>query len=495
MATPRSYTLVWSRGDTVLDRGVRERGFCTTSVRLSWPERDQAEVAAEEDLYPQVGPNGDVWASAFDSAIHGGARQSRRHEIPRRIHILGVGNVGLFLAHSLAGIPNPPPITLLSHRKGSQRSWKEAGERIKVVTDGSSQSRHGFDLEYVPPISSMSSSTPNPENASFNHHPGSLQEPITSDVVEDIELENTADSHMDETHPPLVQGDDAIIWNLVVSVKISTTIQALSKVAHRLCRDSSILFLQNGMGMLDEVNEKLFPNVETRPNYIVGVVSHGVKRLEHYAVEHAGFGTIAIGILPRKPAESFRFPDSARYLLRTLTRTPILAAVAFPPTDLLQQQLDKLAVNCIINPLTAIFDCTNGELLNQFSVTRIMRLLLAEVSLVIRSLPELDGVPNKNLRYDPQRLEAMVVVVATRTAKNVSSMLHDVRQHTKTEIDYINGYVVRRGEELGIKCVLNYMLLQMVKARGNMVQQRDDDTLPLDLQDSLVAYPKVTKGK
>jgi len=227
----------------------------------------------------------------------------------------------------------------------------------------------------------------------------------------------------------------------------------------------------------------------------VGVISHGVKRLEHYAVEHAGFGTIAIGILPRKPAESFQFPSSARYLLRTVTRTPILAAVPFPPTDLLQQQLDKLAVNCIINPLTAIFDCTNGELLNQFSVTRIMRLLLAEISLVIRSLPELDGVPNKNLRYDPQRLEAMVIVVATRTAKNVSSMLQDVRQHTKTEVDYINGYVVRRGEELGIKCVLNYMLLQMVKARGNMVQQRDDDKLPLGLQDSLVAHSKVTKGQ
>jgi len=487
--------LAWSRGDIFLDRGVRERGFCTTSVRLWWPERDRGEVAAEGDSYQQAGPKGDEWASAFESAIHGGARQSRRHEVPRRIHILGVGNVGLFLAHSLAGIPNRPPITLLSHRKGSQRSWKEAGERIKVVTDGSSQSRHGFDLEYVPPMPSMSSGTLNHEDASFNQHSGSLQESISSDLVENIAPEGTAEDRTYETQPPLTQGDDGIIWNLVVSVKVSTTIQALSKVAHRLCRDSSILFLQNGMGMLDEVNEKLFPDVETRPNYIVGVISHGVKRLEHYAVEHAGFGTIAIGILPRKPAESFQFPNSARYLLRTLTRTPILAAVPFPPTDLLQQQLDKLAVNCIINPLTAIFDCTNGELLNQFSVTRIMRLLLAEVSLVIRSLPELDGVPNKNLRYDPQRLEAMVVVVATRTAKNVSSMLQDVRQHTKTEIDYINGYVVRRGEEMGIKCVLNYMLLQMVKARGNMVQQRDEDKLPLGLQDSLVTHSKVTKGK
>ena len=428
-------------------------------------------MAGEEVSQQQAGPRDREWTPASDSPLLGRAQASQRPEIPRTIHILGLGNIGLFVAHSLAGIPNRPPITLLAHKKGSLRVWRETGETIEMVTNGLSESRHGFEIEYVPPW------TPERSQALGS---------------------SAASSENSESIPPpkassTMQGNDDTIWNLVVSVKASVTVQAVSTVAHRLSQDSSILFLQNGVGMLDELNEKLFPDVETRPNYIVGIISHGINRSKPYTINHAGFGSIALGILPRKPAESFQYPSSARYLLRTITRTPILAAVPFPPTDLLQQQLDKLAVNCIINPLTAIFDCTNGELLNNFSVTRIMRLLLAEVSLVLRSLPELEGVPNKDLRYGPKRLESMVVVVAGRTSKNVSSMLHDVRHHSMTEVDYINGYIVRRGEELGIKCVLNYMLLQMVKARGNMVQKEEADKLPLGLQDSLVAHTELTR--
>ena len=428
-------------------------------------------MAGEEASQQQAGSRDREWTPASDTPVLGRAQASQRREIPRMIHILGLGNIGLFVAHSLAGIPNRPPITLLAHKKGSLRVWRETGERIEMITNGLSESRHGFDIEYVPPwtpersqaLGSSAASSENPESTPPHKAPSTMQ------------------------------GNDDTIWNLVVSVKASVTVQAVSTVAHRLCQDSSILFLQNGVGMLDELNEKLFPDVETRPNYIVGIISHGINRSKPYTINHAGFGTIALGILPRKPAKSFQYPSSARYLLRTITRTPILAAVPFPPTDLLQQQLDKLAVNCIINPLTAIFDCTNGELLNNFSVTRIMRLLLAEVSLVLRSLPELEGVPNKDLRYGPKRLESMVVVVAGRTSKNVSSMLYDVRHHLMTEVDYINGYIIRRGEELGIKCVLNYMLLQMVKARGNMVQEEEADKLPLGLQDSLVAHTELTQ--
>ena len=116
------------------------------------------------------------------------------------------------------------------------------------------------------------------------------------------------------------------------------------------------------------------------------------------------------------------------------------------------------------------------------------RLLLAETSLVIRSLPELKGVPNVNSRYSPDRLESAVVGIATKTAENVSSMLQDVRAHKRTEIDYINGYIVRRGEEMGLKCITNYVVMQLVKARGGMVQKAAKEMLPDDLPDTVRIY-------
>jgi len=108
-----------------------------------------------------------------------------------------------------------------------------------------------------------------------------------------------------------------------------------------------------------------------------------------------------------------------------------------------------------------------------------MRLLLAEVSLVLQSLPELRNVPNVKTRFDTVRLERMVVSLAKATARNTSSMLQDVRVGRQTEIDYINGYIVRRGEELGIQCVMNYMLLHMIKGKSNNVSKEDDGLVPV----------------
>ncbi len=264
-------------------------------------------------------------------------------------------------------------------------------------------------------------------------------------------------------------------------MKAPQTVRAVQAVAHRLTHESTILFLQNGMGIIDEVNDEVFPDEKYRPTYIIGVVSHGLYSTRNFSVIHAGEGTIALGVMPRMPMTERKQPEyltqlaaSARYLLRTMTRTPVFVAVGFPPTDLLQQQLDKLAVNCILNPLTALMDCKNGALLSNFSLARVMRLLLAEISLVIKNLPELKNVPNVNVRFDPLRLERLVVSIANSTTGNTSSMLQDLRVGKLTEIDYINGYIVKRGEEMGVHCVMNYMLVHMIKGKRKISQEQAD---------------------
>ena len=286
-----------------------------------------------------------------------------------------------------------------------------------------------------------------------------------------------------ETHS---KQPEETIYNLIVSVKAPQTVKAIQTVAHRLTQESTITFLQNGMGIIDEVNEELFPDEDKRPTYIIGVVSHGLYSSGSFSVIRSGEGTIALGAMPRMPppksTEAQRLSElatSARYLIRTMTRTPVFVAVGFPATDLLQQQLDKLVVNCIINPITAVIDCQNGALLSNMYFTRVMRLLLAEISIVIKSLPELKNVPNVKMRFDTLRLERIVCTIAHKTAENHSSMLQDVRLGKPTEIDYINGYVIRRGEELGIHCVMNYMLMHMVKAKNKIKNYEQAELLPL----------------
>lgn len=296
--------------------------------------------------------------------------------------------------------------------------------------------------------------------------------------------------------------DELYIYTLIVAVKGPTTVSALRSVKHRVNAKTTICFMQNGLGQIDELNREVFRDSKTRPTYMLGIVSHGAYMSQPCTVIHAGYGTVALGIcrdrdrypLPPKgpvrhlwelseeerrrhhPTDKELFSNlSSRYLLRTLTRSPVLACAVFPYLDLLQLQLEKLASNCILNPLTALLDVPNGVMLNNEELFPVQRLLLAEISLVIRGLPELEGIPNVRHRFSAKRLEQLFLAVTKRTAQNSSSMREDIRHDKQPEIDYINGYIVKRGEQQGIKCALNFMLMQLIKGKHSL---RDGTGLP-----------------
>lgn len=534
-----------------MDRVVTKRYFTSTRSHYWWPRRKDEEAGRDAALDDENADSIDG-SPAEDKTLYPSHFQSKSHEVPRRIHILGAGNLGSFVAHSLAGIPNRPPITLLLHRR-QLRMWEDYDCSIEIVTHGMKETRRGFEAEAVrrlldnpsvlvekrpgkgedlskkagveeqeSPLLSISTSktgdslavnaTTLDESSALAHDSpqqdrpidraaseGSVSEtvePLTSETeinawfaqteqeVDEAQHEERDLSASEQIHNPDEQ--EETIYHLIVSVKAPQTVKAIQAVAHRLTQESSILFLQNGMGMVEEVNERLFPDQKYRPTYIIGVVSHGLYSKGPFSVVHAGEGTIALGVLPRMSRGKTiqqealnQLSLSARYLMRTMTRTPVFVAVGFSPTDIVQQQLDKLAVNCIINPLTAVLDCKNGALLYNFYFTRVVRLLLAEISVVIKSLPELNNVPNRDMRFDTLRLERLVTSIANTTAENYSSMVQDIRSGRVTEIDYINGYIVKRGEEMGIHCVMNYMLMHMVKGKNKNVSQENADLLPL----------------
>lgn len=394
-----------------------------------------------------------------------------------RIHILGMGNIGCFVAHSLASRMTRPLITILLHNREMYERWLQRKQTIRLMTNGSDDNKTGFDVNVWDNETWYSIPYYDERNSRF-----SPQE--QEEYAPHLETDDIPSSEVDA-----FDTDDEEIECLIVTTKAPFAAKAVSSVSHRLTPDSTILFLQNGMGVIDEVNEKVFPDPSVRPHYLQGIVSHGVKMKKPFHIEYTGLGTTIIGKLPSstatdakrtyaKPLEA-EWAPSTKYLARTLTLTPPLVAVAKPPITLLQNQLEKLAMNCVINPLTALLDVKNGELLYNYHMTRTMRMLLAEISTVICALPELDGVPGVKERFSTERLKTLVVKLANATAENTSSMLQDMHGMKLTEIEYINGYIVRRGDELGIRCALNYMIMQLVLGKSHISKLREAGAVPL----------------
>jgi len=335
-----------------------------------------------------------------------------------RIHVLGLGNLGRLFAHELAIQPSPPPITLLLHRQDLVTEWETAEKKIEIKTEGVVASSSDYDVELVS------------------------------------------------------QEQGGILENLIVATKTLNTAKALSSIKHRLASSSTILFTQNGMGTVEDVTSSVFPNPSTRPYYLKSITSHGVYSLGPFRSVHAGLANVTIGraILPGQP--DTRNPSQSQYLIDRIVGCSGLEAKEVEPHELIRLQLEKLVVNAMINPLTAIFNCKNGELFNRGSIVHLMRLLLAEASQVIQLMSELHNDPETASRFSTQKLETIVLDVAEKTAKNTSSMLQDVRAGRATEIDYINGYIVKRGKEQGVDCEINEKLVRLVK-EGKVIGAED----------------------
>ncbi|EPS41561.1 hypothetical protein H072_4585 [Dactylellina haptotyla CBS 200.50] len=362
-----------------------------------------------------------------------------------RIHILGNGNVGNLLAHSLRSQRNPPPVTLLLHNLHIQQRFRACGHRIRVERNRIASVVTGFEYEVT-------------DRAMFEAWAASAARPIS---------------------------------RLIVATKAHQTRVALESIKDRLNADSTVMLVQNGMGALEDIKTHLWPNEEDRPNIVIGINSHGAHTIRPFSVIHAGFGKIDLSVVPREPPPQGQpypnipptldsLPPTTRELLNILLECHDLGYSLTSYPDIIAAQLEKLAVNAVINPLSVMFNCYNGQLLYNFPISRMFRLIIFEISKVIAAMPELDNLVDREIRFSPERLEKVVVGVAKKTATNISSMLQDVRAGKPTEVEYINGYVVRKGADLGIPCAVNFMLREMVKGKLDMIGPKVEGDLPVD---------------
>lgn len=348
----------------------------------------------------------------------------------KNAHVIGVGNIGTLVAVGLSTHVQPPAITLLLPSPSHFAEFDKFGRKLSLSSPiNKAQIETSYPAEFLAEQKWWSG------NSSED-----LRSPATSTIA-----------------------------NLIVTVKATRTAEAIESVRHRLSSESTILFLQNGMGITEEVSKRVFPDQNERPKYLIGIASHGVYHKQRFSVVHVGFGSIQIGSMHDSGIDSSL--EARSDLLELFEQSPILNAARLSSNRLQKAQLEKLVANAVINPLTALFDCRNGDLTKQPTLQGLLHDLVEEVGNVIRAFPELmDSISAET--YSTVRLLSFVSEVIEKTALNRSSMLQDMKAGLETEINYINGYIVKRGKELGISCPINKLLLQMVISKQQLTAAR-----------------------
>lgn len=132
---------------------------------------------------------------------------------------------------------------------------------------------------------------------------------------------------------------------------------------------------------MDEVSAEIFPDPETRPSYWAGICSAGVYSVDPFTIVHAGKGPLKVGLVEERQGRStgkYDVASTQNGMIRRLSQTSMLETIILSSAEIKMSQLQKLVVNAIINPLTAIFRCRNGQLVDRPTYLALMKLLLRE---------------------------------------------------------------------------------------------------------------------
>jgi 2-dehydropantoate 2-reductase len=231
-------------------------------------------------------------------------------------------------------------------------------------------------------------------------------------------------------------GDAAIV---LFCVKTLDTDEAARSLAPHLAPGAAVLSLQNGVDNVERIRAAGVHGALPAVVYVAAAMT-GPGR-----VKHTGRGDLIVGD-PKGGSD---------VELGRLTAPFTKAGVPCVVSQNIEAELwTKMSINCAYNAVSALGRAKYGRLPNHPQVRELLRSAVEETVAVARA----SGV-------DLQ--EAPLVEAALRLgdamSEATSSTAQDIRRGKRTEIDSLNGYVARRGAELGVPTPVNRTLYALVK--------------------------------
>lgn len=238
-----------------------------------------------------------------------------------------------------------------------------------------------------------------------------------------------------------VQGADLVLF----CVKSTDTDKVASELAPLLERHAVVLSLQNGVENAATIAR------HARQTVVPAVVYVATAMAGPGIVKHFGRGDLVIGALNADA----RHDATVSAVLRDLV--PLFGAAGVKVTisnDVMAELWSKLMVNCAYNAISALAQAPYARLAAQPEVRDIQRAIVREVV----ALAQAEGI---GLHLEPS-LQAMERIAIAMPAQ-LSSTAQDMARRKPSEIDHLNGFIARRGCELGVAVPINQTLTALVK--------------------------------
>ena len=229
---------------------------------------------------------------------------------------------------------------------------------------------------------------------------------------------------------------------VLMCVKTPATEAATREIAPHLAPGTLVLSLQNGVENAAKIRSECVNLVAAAVVY-VGCAMSAPGRLKH-----TGRGDLVIGA----DARQGHVPPARLHALAAVLER---AAVPCKVSDNIEGELwGKLLINCACNAISALGRARYGRMVELPETRSLMQGAVAEVLAVARAA----GVV-----MPPGDWSEIALALARGMAQTTSSTAQDLARGNKTEIDHLNGVIVRRGQALGVAVPLNSALYGLTK--------------------------------
>jgi 2-dehydropantoate 2-reductase len=231
------------------------------------------------------------------------------------------------------------------------------------------------------------------------------------------------------TEPSAVRGAQVVL----VCVKSTDTQDAAAQLAPHLAPDALVLSLQNGVDNAEVLQAGLAQTV------VPAVVYVATEMAGPGHVKHHGRGELVLGPAARRDD-----------VLQAFAAAQVPVQIS---DNVIGALWGKLIVNCAYNAVSAIAHMPYGRMVQGEGVALVMQDAVQECLAVARAL----GV------VLPPGIETSVMDIARTMPTQTSSTAQDLARGRRTEIDHLNGYVVRKGAQHGIATPVNRALHSLVR--------------------------------
>lgn len=243
--------------------------------------------------------------------------------------------------------------------------------------------------------------------------------------------------------PQEIQSCDLVL----LCVKCFDTGEAVQGISHLIKGDVPLLTLQTGLGNLETAG-----SIISIQNILGGITYNGATLLSPGRIRHTARGSTFIGEIDGKKT------SRVRHILQAFNEAGLETEVS---DNIIGHIWSKAIIYSGINPLTAIFQVKNGQLLDRMASVSLLTTIIEEGMEVARAY-------GKKLVYDDPYEQ--LFSICKRTSEHISPMLQSLMNHRKTEIEALNGAIAAKGKKVGIPTPVNSTLTNIIR----FLEKKDD---------------------